>query len=59
MDIDFEELIRVEMEDFEWTLDVIGIPKKLFQECWQSIGEMELLRDQFNELCKADETLTD
>lgn len=59
MDIDFEELIRVEMEDFEWTLDAIGIPKELFQECWQSIGEMELLRDQFNELCKADETLTD
>ena len=59
MDIDFEELIRVEMEDFEWTLDAIGIPKELFQECWHSIGEMELLRDQFNELCKAGETLTD
>ena len=59
MDIDFEELLRIEMEMFDETLGQIGIPKELFQECWQSIGEMELLRDQFNELCKADETLTD
>ncbi len=58
MDIDFEELLRVEMEDFYWTLEQIGIPKELFQECWQSSGEIDLLCDQFNELCKADETLT-
>ena len=59
MDIDFEELLRVEMEDFDWTLKEIGIPKELFQECWQSIGERDRLQDQFNELCKEDETLTD
>jgi len=59
MDIDFEDLFKVEMEDFDWTLDAIGIPKEIFQECWQSIGELERLHDQFNELCKADETLTD
>ena len=59
MDIDFEELLRVEMEEFDWTLDQIGIPKELFKECWQSIGEMELLNDQWGELRKEDETLTD
>ena len=47
------------MEEFDSALDVIGIPKELFRECWQSIGETELLYDQFNELRREDETLTD
>ena len=59
MDIDFEELLRVEMESFDWTLKEIGVPKELFQECWQSIGERERLDNQLDELCKEDETLTD
>ena len=59
MDIDFEELLRVEIEDFDWTLEQIGIPKELFQECWQSIDEMELFDNQWDELLKEDENLTE
>ena len=59
MNIDFEELLRAEMEDFDWTLDEIGISKEIFKECWQSIDEMELLDVQLNDLCKEDETLTE
>jgi hypothetical protein len=57
MDIDFEELLRVEMEVFNWTLDAIGIPKELFQECWPSIRGIDILEDRFKELCEADSTL--
>ena len=59
MDIDFEELFRVETENFDSILDEIGIPKELFQEYWQSIGQMERLDNQWDELRKEDETLTD
>jgi hypothetical protein len=58
MNIDFEELFRRQMEEFDSTLDDIGIPKELFQECWLSIGEIERLYDQWDELCKEDETFT-
>ena len=59
MDIDFEELFRVETENFDSILDKIGIPKELFQEYWQSIGQMERLDNQWDELRKEDETLTE
>jgi hypothetical protein len=59
MAIDFEELLRGEMVEFNWVLDEIGMPKDLFQECWQSIGELEILHEQYKELCKTDKNLTD
>lgn len=56
MDIDIEELLKEQIMEYDDLLDDLGIPKGVFQECWQSainaLPELDL--DEVNENLESD-----